>query len=539
MSSPTRRGWGACGGGLVTLVALAILLPARQAPVSAQAPGNNELRDGLQFVPADAAFFLHADASRIWNSAILKDIRKTDAETLGFLTAEAKKELGLAPEDVKTVTLFMPKFRGPLDDDSLGLVLTLNKAFDKEQLTKGVEKLLPKGAKPRVVAVDARTVLVLLNLKEESARPQPAGNTGPLTDALKAAASGKHAVVVGMTLASWPAELRGDDIPPPLRAFAPLFKSLTITGTLGLDKNVTLNLQVKTATAGQAVDCEKALGALLGLIQDELAKGLKELEPAVAKDAGLKDLGTLLKAGSAAAKGAKFSTLGNETELTLSMPGDLPFGGAFVAARKKILGASVGQTSANNLKQIAIAMHSYADTNNSTMPPAAVCDKTGKPQLSWRVLILPYIEQEALYKKFKLDEPWDSEHNKKLIAEMPKVYAIPGQGKPGETHYRVFVGNGAGFDWIRGGRFPADFQDGTSNTLMCVTAADAVPWTKPDELEFDPKKDMSKHFGMVVNGKCHVALFDGSVRMIGKLPGKETLNALITRGGGEVIGDDF
>jgi prepilin-type processing-associated H-X9-DG protein len=74
---------------------------------------------------------------------------------------------------------------------------------------------------------------------------------------------------------------------------------------------------------------------------------------------------------------------------------------------------------------------------------------------------------------------------------------------------------------------------------MCVTAATPVTWTKPDELEFDPEKDMLKLIGTVVNGKAQAAMFDGSVRTLKKLPSKETLNALITKSGGEVIGDDF
>src|SRR5262249_9113491 len=117
---------------------------------------------------------------------------------------------------------------------------------------------------------------------------------------------------------------------------------------------------------------------------------------------------------------------------------------------------------------------------------------------------------------------------------------IPGKTKADEydTHYRVFVGNGAGFDWIMGGKLQ-NITDGTSNTLMCVTAETAVPWTKPDELEFNPEKDMTRLVGLVVNGKMEVAMFDGSVRTLSKIPSKTTLNALITRAGGEVIADDF
>ena len=77
-------------------------------------------------------------------------------------------------------------------------------------------------------------------------------------------------------------------------------------------------------------------------------------------------------------------------------------------------------TTQNNLKQIGIAIHNYHD-EHSAMPPQAVCDKDGKPLLSWRVLLLPYMEQEALYRQFKL-EPWDSPTNKPLSAGIPNTY---------------------------------------------------------------------------------------------------------------------
>ena len=536
--SRTIRGrrWAALGlGGLAAVAALTLFPLPGEPPAVAQQPVAEELPAGLKFVPPDAALFVYADAAKVWDSKILKDVRKADAKTFAFLTDAVKKELGVAPEDVKSLVLFVPKLKGPQDTERLALVVTFHKPFDKAKLQAGAEKLLPKNAKPTVLAPDARTALVLLNLKEEDVKPSVNWQNGPLADALKDAASGKFAAVAGSTLASLPEEIRGDDVPAQFRPFQPLFKALTISATLDLEKNPTLDVRVKTATARQAVDCEKSLGVLLSLIQDELDTGLKELD--TAKEPGLKDLVALMKAAGTAAKGAKFSTLGNESRLTVSLPADLPYAAAFVAARAKIQTAAAAQTSANNLKQIGIALHNYHDSIGN-FPPAAVCDKTGKPMLSWRVLILPYVEQDNLYKQFKLDEPWDSEHNKKLIEKMPKVYAIPGKTPPGgtETHYRVFVGNGAGFDWLMGGKI-VNITDGTSNTIMCATAAEAVPWTKPDELAFDPDKDMGKLLGMVVNGRCQVGMFDGSVRTLKQIPKKNTLNALITRAGGEVIED--
>src|SRR6478735_7398561 len=95
------------------------------------------------------------------------------------------------------------------------------------------------------------------------------------------------------------------------------------------------------------------------------------------------------------------------------------------------------KTASNNLKQIALAWHNYEAANGCL--PNDVTDGKGKPILSWRVLILPYIEEEGLYKGFKLDEPWDSENNKKLIDAMPKLFApVRGKTDPGMTFYQSF-----------------------------------------------------------------------------------------------------
>src|SRR5204863_5336030 len=102
--------------------------------------------------------------------------------------------------------------------------------------------------------------------------------------------------------------------------------------------------------------------------------------------------------------------------------------------------------SQNQLKQLVLAMHNYNDAYRG-LPAHAIYSKDGKtPLLSWRVAILPFIEADHLYKQFKLDEPWDSGHNKALIPQMPKVYLDPLAPKatdPGKTHLQIFVGGGA------------------------------------------------------------------------------------------------
>jgi hypothetical protein len=194
--------------------------------------------------------------------------------------------------------------------------------------------------------------------------------------------------------------------------------------------------------------------------------------------------------------------------------------------------------SANNLKQIGLAMHNYHDANRA-FPPQAVYDKDGKALLSWRVLLLPYLEADALYKEFRLNEAWDSPHNKKLLAKMPKVYMSP-SGKAQHAHgtfYKVFFGTGAAFEGKRGVRI-TDFTDGTSNTILVVESTPDVPWSKPEDVPFDAGKPLPKLGGLYPQGFL-AGLADGSVRMFSASISKDTLKAVITRNGGEVIGSDF
>jgi Protein of unknown function (DUF1559)/Domain of unknown function (DUF4190) len=200
-----------------------------------------------------------------------------------------------------------------------------------------------------------------------------------------------------------------------------------------------------------------------------------------------------------------------------------------------------------NLYQMGLAMHSYAAANG-TLPPAAICDANGKPLLSWRVAILPYIGEGSLYQQFKLDEPSDGPNNSKLLLLMPKTYTFPGDttAPPGYTYYRVFVGNGAAFDSPRPsgpkGETPgvplSDFKDGTGDTILIVEAATAVPWTKPDDLDFDPKSPLPPLGGHFSDG-FQAAMADGSQRMILKSVSQQTLRAAITRKAGDVLGPDW
>jgi uncharacterized protein (TIGR03067 family)/prepilin-type processing-associated H-X9-DG protein len=194
--------------------------------------------------------------------------------------------------------------------------------------------------------------------------------------------------------------------------------------------------------------------------------------------------------------------------------------------------------SQNNLKQIALAFHIYHDVFKG-MPPQAICDDKGKPLLSWRVAILPYIEQDNLYKQFKLNEPWDSAHNIKLAEKMPDLYRAPTSEKvkPGHTHYQVITGPDTLYPKPTNKPRFQQITDGTSNTLLVVEASTAVSWTKPEDVVYDPKNALPKFGGLFSDG-FNAAWCDGSVRFISSRADPMALRAVITPSGGEVFDPD-
>ncbi len=236
---------------------------------------------------------------------------------------------------------------------------------------------------------------------------------------------------------------------------------------------------------------------------------------------------------------------GWKTESHGVIPSGLEIGPAAVAVGVALLLPAVQQAreaarrsqAKNNLKQIGLAMHNYHDLNKA-FPPAANVDKKDKKLLSWRVHILPYIDQAALYNQFHLDEPWDSEHNKQFIKQIPQVYVQPTHAdvaKDGKTVYLVPTGKGMAFEGNEGLKIQ-NFTDGTSNTILAVEARRdaAVIWTKPDDLAVDLKNPL-KNLNSALVGGFHVLMCDGSVRFISDNIDVNTLKALFTRGDGEAV----
>ncbi len=203
--------------------------------------------------------------------------------------------------------------------------------------------------------------------------------------------------------------------------------------------------------------------------------------------------------------------------------------------------AATRAKSNNSLRQLGLAMHNYQSVYRY-YPQQAIHGKDGRPLLSWRVALLPYLSQTPLHRKFRLDEPWDSPHNKALLRYMPPVY-MPAEDRPENvpytTFYQVFVGtNGPiGPMFEPSPRFrvgSAGCVDGGSSTLLIVEAGSAVPWTKPEDLAYDPAKPLPALGGVFKEGTC-AAFSDGSVKFLTRDIEEETIRALITRNGGEPV----
>ena len=183
----------------------------------------------------------------------------------------------------------------------------------------------------------------------------------------------------------------------------------------------------------------------------------------------------------------------------------------------------------NNLKNIALALHAYRDAHGS-FPPAYIADKNGKPMHSWRVLILPYLEREDLYKQYNFNEPWDSPNNRKVLASRPPMYTCPSDSATWDagntcTSYLAVVGANAAWS----GGTPTNLTGDLSTTVMLVEAADAgVPWTEPKDISLDALLTSSpesptvsgKHFPndefftYSLNSGASVASADGHVRFL-------------------------
>jgi hypothetical protein len=196
----------------------------------------------------------------------------------------------------------------------------------------------------------------------------------------------------------------------------------------------------------------------------------------------------------------------------------------------------------NNMQQMALAFHNQDSAIEGMTGPYHVDrQRVVNAGLSWRVGLLPYVEQDSLYRGFKTDEAWDGPTNKSLSNTPLKVYTSPHEGQKASvnTPYRVFYGGGAIFNESGKPVSITEMTDGTTNTILVVQAWDQVPWAAPRDFKYDPKGPLPKLGHPKLSGGFHAALADGSVRFVSDKVSEKTLRAAITRNGGEMMAVDW
>ncbi|MBA4062706.1 MAG: hypothetical protein C0501_03190 [Isosphaera sp.] len=514
------------------------LIPAVAALAAAVAlarpdPPPAELPPDLALVPADAVGFVHVRAADLWKTDFPRFAPKIPGldRATGFVLAD--------PVRKEPVPFLAVRTAAPLDRDA---VVTAHLPGARKVTAGGRVAFVSDEAGLGVLFPDDRHLVLGPARGFEVYLKHPAAKAGPLAHGLRLAAAGRP-VVVGLNPSALP--------PAALGGLAGL-KAEHLTAALDLGAEPRLEFAAGYRSADDAKAAEAAVTGAAEFVRKELAR--RKDGPAVPADDPAADLVGALTAVLATAgpdPGKHVRRDGATLAARVPLPKEPAAADAPAAVGTELLfpasrwmGAAARAKSLNNLKQIALAVHNYHDTHNKF--PQDVVTKDGKPLLSWRVQILPYIEQENVFRQFKLDEPWNSENNKKAAAAVVPVFTSPNvTGRLVDadgfalTHYQGVAGPGTVFERGKGPQSLAHFTDGTSNTIMVVETAEAVPWAKPADLPYDPKGPLPK-WGVPGSDVLLVVLGDGTTRGLNlRKVSDRTMRSALTHSGGEVLGSDW
>jgi len=477
----------------------------------------------LERIPTDAELFVHIRVAAIWDLPVMQEIRKHYPGAADAIFGPAERFLGQkAEQQIDTVTVYVNRFPRPDDDDEVFpgvLQVTTREPYDKKKLIPGHRKAQAED-KDGVVKFDDGMELHFLSPKHyavldmgqaEAFRKPLAVKPGPLAAALKTARDPAAMMTIGGRPERLPKSVT-ERLPQSFKPYLSLLTAKTFTVTVSTEKSLAIHATFTTADD----DAAKRLEDVLTGVKKDAEAGVTAFGERDDLPVNVKEMTGLLRDVAASVHAATVTRDGStvSAKVSVTVKGDLAkmVAGGVSGVRK----AANRLKSSNNLKQLSLAILNYSDVVDG-VPPAAIVDPaTGKPLLSWRVAMLPYLGHDALYKQFKLTEAWDSPHNKKLLAEMPAVFALPGDAdaKAGETRYLAFVGKGTVFNATAQTRLSA-VKDGDASTVMLCESAKHVPWTKPEDVDYDPAKPVAGalHF---IDDTCQVAFVNGSVKALAK-----------------------
>jgi hypothetical protein len=399
---------------------------------------------------------------------------------------------------------------------------------EEPQQQNGMQWYIPEddSRSPVVCVVNTKTVVIgaPLDLVKKVVTKPAVKN--PLNDQLVALDySNQHFVAVGNSsilppqlVAEMQRELAREELPP---AFSPITDMIaqlkSASAVLNVSPDLYLSLGITTSSKENTTKMVTMVNDSLTLAKSAL--GIFALAPPKELPAEIRPL---IKEALKFLASIKPTQTGDRMDLAVGLSASQleslqkPFLKSVTSART----AARKMASSNNLKQIGLALHTFHNTyrefpvGESPNEQGPIHYRNGKPLLSWRVHLLPFIEQDPLYARFKLDEPWDSPHNIKLLDQIPITYVDPNQPDLGnKTTYLAPIGPGSIFGSNKRIGF-RNVSDGTSNTIMVIQVGGdkAVPWTKPEDLKYDLKNPAGS-LGDI--GEKVIALFaDGSVQTL-------------------------
>ena len=486
-------------------------------PVAAIA--QQQVPQALRYIP-DQAF-----AAATAQPAVLLQAEAVQMFPLEVIQAALIRDLAIDPAKVSRVTAF---FTGPIrppQPPGYGLVIDFTEPVDATTILPMLQQAPALVAAnpqlqavwPKIEPVEGNRVLLAPEAVLKQMKAAAAAEPGSLPTRLASLAQSHVAVVVE------PAPVRDDisrlltalpELPPPLADVRNL-PSLVKVVQISLDVGETLNggLQVQ-GVDGPATD--KLLALVKAGLQMTHTAVIAEGQQAFRNNDPIDQAMGRYMVRMADRIVTALTPERNENVLVWKANQGVPMVTTGVLTALLLPAVQAARESAraamsmSNLKQICIACLFYADRHDGKLPPRYNVDDEGRPLLSWRVHLLPYLEQGELYRQFKLDEPWDSPHNRKLIERMPGVYQSPSVPSARETVYQVLVGPGTLYEQ----RTPPTLDEivesaGAGLAVLAVeTDADrAVVWTKPDDLPMPAADQVPAGLGGLRPGNVFLAVF--------------------------------
>lgn len=237
-----------------------------------------------------------------------------------------------------------------------------------------------------------------------------------------------------------------------------------------------------------------------------------------------------LRLGGDATKGTSVSMDG--AVVTVAAPADVIVANVSKSLLR-IRGAARKSQRSNDFKQLVLAMHNYFAVHKEL--PGPIVSETGQALHSFRVRLLPYLNQNQLFNTIKTDQPWDAAANQMASGTVIPVFAGFSSGDQSKTSMQIPVIEGSLWSDPKTPKHLRSITDGSSNTIAYAEApaSAATPWMKPGFWELDEDNLIESFFGD--RDGTHVAFFDGSVIFLSRNIDPKVLRALLTHAGGEVI----